>query len=149
MSVPRVEFHSGLDEPLRYACRLLRKAWRQGVRAVVTAPPRTLLALDRELWTFEPEEFVPHRRVPGRDDAATDTALALTPIWLCDGDVPEDGPKLLVNLGAPAPADVERFERIIELVARDDDERREARTRWRAYETRGLVIEHHDRRASA
>ena len=147
--MPRVQFHSGLAEPLSYACRLLRKAWRQGVRAAVTAPPRTLLALDRELWTFETEEFVPHRRVTGQRDASADAALRRTPIWLCDGEVPLGGPGVLVNLAAPMPQEPQRFERIIELVALDADERRAARTRWREYEAQGLVIEHHDRAAAA
>ena len=61
--MPQVEFHSGVAAPLQYACRLLRKAWRQQVAVLVTAPPPLLAALDRELWTFEALEFVPHRRL--------------------------------------------------------------------------------------
>jgi DNA polymerase-3 subunit chi len=145
--MPQVEFHSGLAEPLRYACRLLRKAWRQGVRVAVTAPGPVLQALDRELWTFEAHEFVPHKRIGGvhGDETAEDVVRRLTPIWLCDGDVPAGGPKILVNLGATAPADAERFERIIELVSQEAQERRDARARWRDYEARGWPIQHHDR----
>jgi hypothetical protein len=33
-----VEFHTGVDEPLGFACRLLRKAYRKGSRVLVTAP---------------------------------------------------------------------------------------------------------------
>ena len=60
-----VEFHTGVADPLDFACRLLRKAARQGVRVLVTAPGETLGALDRLLWTFEEREFLPHVRVPG------------------------------------------------------------------------------------
>ena len=60
--MPQVEFHSGVAQPLNFACRLLRKACRQRVPVLVSAPAPTLDALDRELWTFEALEFLPHRR---------------------------------------------------------------------------------------
>lgn len=139
--MPQVEFHSGVDAPLHFACRLLRKAWRQRVAVAVVAPAAALQALDRELWTFEAQEFVPHLRVPpGR---AVDAALRRTPIWLCEAAVPAPGPAVLLNLGAPLPEPGERFERIIEIVSAEADERRMARTRWRDYEARGWTIKHH------
>ncbi len=148
--MPQVEFHSGLGEPLRYACRLLRKAWRQGAAVAVTAPSAALQQLDRELWTFEAHEFVPHTLLrQGRDGAAGESASRrLTPIWLCDGDVPAPGPKILVNLGAVLPSDPKRFERIIELVGEEERERHDARERWRDYESRGWPIQHHARPAA-
>jgi DNA polymerase III subunit chi len=73
-----VEFHTGVAEPLLFACKLLRKAARQGVRVQVTAPAQQLAALDRALWTFDERDFVPHARVPG----ASAELLRRTPIWL-------------------------------------------------------------------
>lgn len=139
--MPQVEFHSGVEAPLHFACRLLRKAWRQGVDVAVTAPAQTLQALDRELWTFEAQEFVPHLRV--RPGQALDAALRRTPIWLCEAEVPAPGPAVLVNLGAALPEPAERFERIIEIVSPQPDERQQARARWRDYEARGWAIKHH------
>jgi DNA polymerase-3 subunit chi len=142
----RVEFHSGVSDTLNFACRLLRKAWRQGASVVVTAPPQTLDALDRELWTFEAQEFVPHWRVrPGQGAVA---ALRRTPIWLCEADAPASGPKVLVNLGAEIPRDLDHYERIIEIVSTDAGDRQLARTRWRDYEARGLSINHHAKAAT-
>jgi DNA polymerase III subunit chi len=137
----QVEFHSGVAAPLHFACRLLRKAYRQGVGVVVTGPAATLQALDRELWTFEAQEFVPHLRVkPGQP---LDAGLRRTPIWLCEGAPPDPCPKVLVNLGAEPPGGGEPFERIIEIVSAEGDERQRARARWRAYEARGWAIKHH------
>jgi DNA polymerase-3 subunit chi len=145
--VPRVEFHTGLAAPLHFSCRLLRKACRQGVAVAVIAPAPMLAALDRELWTFEAHEFVPHLRVkPGQ---APDAALRRTPIWLCDGGVPEPGPAVLLNLGAEPAGGLERFERIIEVVPAEADLRQQARARWRAYEARGWAIQHHAPAATA
>jgi len=139
--VPQVDFHSGVDAPLHFACRLLRKAWRQGVTVLVTAPPDTLAALDRELWTFEAQEFVPHLRL--RPGQAVDAALSRTPIWLCAGEPPSPCPKVLVNLDAELPEGSGPFERIIEIVPSEGEERQRARARWRAYEARGWSICHH------
>lgn len=138
-----VEFHTGIADPLAYACRLLRKAYRQGARVLVTAPAEVLNVLDRQLWTFEERDFVPHVRVPG---AAAATA-ALTPIWLATGFSAVVGqnsaPGVLVNLGAAAPAAPADLQRLIEIVADTPDEMAHGRARWRAYKAAGLAISHH------
>jgi DNA polymerase III subunit chi len=141
----QVDFHSGVEAPLQFACRLLRKAWRQGASVLVGAPAPTLAALDRELWTFEAQEFVPHRLV--RPGQGVDAALRRTPIWLCEAAPPQPAPKIWVNLGADLPDGSEAFERIIEIVPTDTEERRRARERWRAYEARGWAIRHHPQAA--
>jgi DNA polymerase-3 subunit chi len=129
-----VEFHTGIGDKLGYACRLLRKAYRSGARVVVTAPAPWLATLDRELWTFADREFIPHLRVP----LPVPAAAARTPIWLVDGEPPAGAPGVLVNIGAPAPADPARFERIIEVLSADAEDLQPGRERWRAYVAAGL-----------
>ena len=136
-----VEFHTGVDEPLVFACRLLRKAYRKGVRVVVTAPPAVLARLDRELWTFDDLDFVPHVRWAA-NTAAPRTA-GRTPIWLVDGEPPADAPSVLVNVGASRVDEQERFERIIEIVSDDTDDLQAGRLRWRDYLQRGLSPMNH------
>jgi DNA polymerase-3 subunit chi len=132
--MPAVEFHTGLADPLAYACRLLRKAQRQGHRLLVTLPAQQLHALDGLLWTFEPLAFVPHVLL-GPAAAPAPAIWARSPIWLCEsaadlvsviaGNAPplvRDVPKLLVNCGAAAPAVPQEFERLIELVSDDADQ---------------------------
>ena len=139
-----VEFHTGVVDPLGFACRLLRKAVRRGVRVRVIAPPDTLGALDRALWTFDERDFVPHVRVPG----ASAATAARTPIWLVPsvnaaaGESPV--PAVLLNLGAEAPDELAGLERLIEIVSADPDEAARGRSRWRAYKSRGLGITHHN-----
>ncbi len=138
-----VEFHTGVADPLEFACRLLRKAARRGVRVRVIAPAGTLTALDRALWTFDERDFVPHVRVPG----ASAALAARTPIWLVPslqaaaGDAP--APLVLLNLGAEAPDGLDGLDRLIEVVSIDPDEAASGRGRWRAYKARGLGITHH------
>ena len=134
-----VEFHTGVAEPTLFACRLLRKAARTGVRVQVTALPEVLALLDRQLWTFEERDFVPHLRCPG----ATAAVAARTPIWLTASAMSGDAPRVLVNLGAEAPADVQSLDRLIEIVSAEPDDAAAGRLRWRAYKAQGLAIKHH------
>ena len=134
-----VEFHTGVADRLGFACRLLRKAYRRGARVVVTGPSDLLAALDRELWTFDERDFVPHLRLSG----ASAALASRTPIWLVDGDAPAGAPDVLVNLGAKAPADLSRFSRVIEVLSSEPDDENAGRLRWRDYKARGLDIKHH------
>lgn len=134
-----VEFHTGVADSVGFACRLLRKACRQGVRVQVTAPPAQLEQLDRQLWTFDEREFLPHMRMPG----GSPEMARRTPIWLCAQAQLEDAPAVLVNLGAAAPADPRALQRLIEVVADEADEAACGRERWRAYKAAGLDIRHH------
>jgi DNA polymerase III subunit chi len=140
MPVQEVEFHTGVDDRVAFACRLLRKAYRKGVRVLVTAPGPVLAALDRELWVFEERDFVPHVRIVAATAAAT---AARTPIWLTEGRVPAGAPGVLVNLGAEPPEDLAPFERVIEIVSREAEDEAAGRARWRTYKARGLDVRHH------
>jgi DNA polymerase-3 subunit chi len=134
-----VEFHTGIAEPTLFACRLLRKAARKGVRVQVTAPLEVLALLDRQLWTFEEREFVPHVLCPGAPAAVA----ARTPIWLTGQALAGEAPRVLVNLGAPVPADLQSLERLIEIVSAEPEDAAGGRERWRTYKARGFHIKHH------
>ena len=137
-----VSFHFNVPDRLNYACRLLRKATRQGAHVVVTGPAATLTALDRALWTFDPLEFVPHVRVePGM---AVPPRLRETPVWLLEQTADAVRRDVLVNLGLEPPSGFESFSRVIEVVATDDQERASARLRWKHYASRGYAIQHHE-----
>jgi DNA polymerase III subunit chi len=133
--VTAVEFHTGVADPLGFACRLLRKAYQRQTRLVVTAPPPVLAALDRELWTFAERDFIPHLRWT---PAVADATAARTPIWLIDGTLPASAPPVLVNVGAPVPAEPARLQRIIEVIGNDADALQAGRERWRTYLAAGL-----------
>lgn len=141
-ALTEVEFHTGVPDRVSFACRLLRKASRQGARVLVTAPEDILVELDRALWAFEERDFLPHVRMPGAKPAVA----ARTPVWLArDASLQgaADAPRLVVNLGAEAPADVAALERLIEVVSAEPDDAEQGRQRWRAYKAAGLDIKHH------
>jgi DNA polymerase-3 subunit chi len=135
-----VAFHFNMPDKVAYACRLVRKASRAGTRVVVTGEAALLRALDTELWTFSPLEFIPHCHA-GHADAQV---LAASPVVLADAPRGVPHHEVLVNLGGPVPEGFERFERLIELVSLQEEDRLQARARWKHYKDRGYAIVRHD-----
>jgi DNA polymerase-3 subunit chi len=135
-----VAFHFNVPDKLGYACRLLRKATSAGSKVVVTGEAELLRTLDTELWTFSALEFVPHCHA----DAADGQVVAASPVVLADNPRGTPHQQVLVNLGGRIPEGFERFERLIELVSRDDTDRQQARTRWKHYADRGYAIQKYD-----
>ena len=136
-----VAFHTGIANPLDYACRLLRKAYRSGARVAVHAEPALLDRLDQALWTFEPLEFVPHAVLPR--DGGGDARLALSPIVLVKGAaVAPAACRIGVTLAGHPVADVGAFDRLIAIVGLDPEHREAGRQRWREYERAGHVVSH-------
>ncbi len=137
-----VGFHFNVPDALGYACRLLRKATRQGARVTVTGPGSTLAALDRALWSFEPTEFIPHLLL--RRGEAVVPRLRATPVCLTEDLDSALHRDVLVNLGPETPPGFEGYARVIEVVTTDESERLAARARWKHYAARGYAIERHE-----
>jgi DNA polymerase-3 subunit chi len=137
-----VEFHVNVPDRLQYACRLLRKASRKGVRVAVTGSPSVLNEFDRQLWTFDAEEFIPHVRV-GAGQAASSSAQR-SPVWLVEDASLGAELAVLVNLGDELATGFESYERLIEVVSSDDAERDAGRQRWKQYLARGYTPRKHE-----
>ena len=135
-----VAFHFNVLDKWDYVCRLLRKAAAKGSRVTVTGEAASLRQLDGQLWSLSPTDFVPHCSAESAD-AGT---LHASPIVFCA--VPEMSPhhEVLLNLGAAVPSGFERFERLIEVVGGDDEDRLLSRQRWKHYQDRGYAIRRHD-----
>jgi DNA polymerase-3 subunit chi len=140
----RIDFHFNVEHRLQYACRVIRRARAADCRVLVYARDADRLGrLDTALWTFSALDFVPH--------VFADSPLAArTPVLLAASlaGAKRDYP-VLVNLDDEVPPDLAslgaRFERLIEIVGREDDDRRCARERFRAYRDAGLQPHSHDR----
>lgn len=141
--MPQVEFHHGISDKQAYACRLLRKASRAGVQLVVTGDAATLQSLDRMLWVFDEQEFLPH--VLSTGGVRLPERLHGTPIWLSDDPASAPGQRsVLVNLGRDVPPGADGFERLFDLVSSQPDDRQEGRARWKAYAARGWEVRPHE-----
>ena len=132
-------FHFNAPDKVAYVCRLLRKAVGNGAQVVVTGPQQTLQQLDAALWAFSPADFVPHCDL--ESDARV---VAASPVILATSIQGVPHQKVLVNLGESVPPSFDQFERVIEVVGLDDDDRQLARIRWKKYTDRGYAITRHD-----
>ena len=135
-----VAFHTGIANPLDYACRLLRKAYRSGARVAVHGDAATLDRLDQALWTFEALEFLPHAVLPR--DAGDAQRVALSPIVLVKGGAAPPACRVGVALGGHPVDDVGAFDRLIAIVGLDPEHREAGRLRWREYERAGHAVSH-------
>lgn len=128
---------------LRFACRLVEKAWRRHHRVRVQCEPGgELEAFDELLWTWSDRSFLPHHRL---GDAGAPPAGAPPPVVLADTAEPDaaDG-DLVVNLGAALPPGFEGFARIAEVIDADERRRRLGRERYRQYRECGIEPATHD-----
>lgn len=139
-----IAFHFNAPAKLDYACRLLRKAVLSGSQVAVVAEPAMLDRLDERLWSFSALDFLPHAKA----GTLPPEQLSLTPICLCATVQQGVGRAVLVNLGPGVPEGFEAYERLIEVVAQDEEDRQLARTRWKHYAERGYDLIRHDLRSS-
>lgn len=133
----RIDFYvlqsSSLEERLNFAIRLTEKAWQQNCSAVLLAADAvTAEALDTQLWQFKPESFVPHSRV----DTDAPVVITASPELLPLRD-------LLINLGPSLPRDIERFQRLAEVVIQIPEVLEPTRQRYSRYREMGYPVNTH------
>ncbi len=120
------------DDPLLLVCELAKLAFASEQPTLILARSQDQAeAIDTLLWEFDENAFIPHQ-IAGDDDDAV-TAVLIVPPGIESADRP-----LVINLrDACAPG---RFERVLEVVAADPDERSGSRVRWNEYKQRGFVL---------
>lgn len=136
-----IAFHFNVPSRTGYACRLIRKAVRSGTPVAVTGPEDALAELDRDLWSFEADAFVPHARADRV--AAVPAALHASTVWLAEDAALAPSHDVLVNVGAQVPRGFEAYRRLVEIVTANAGDRAAARERWKAYAGRGYPIASH------
>jgi DNA polymerase-3 subunit chi len=140
--VTEISFYFNVPSRTGYACRIVRRALRQGMPVAVAGPADALAEIDRELWTFSGPDFLAHNWIDRIADVPA--SLHASTIWL--GARPIDAPRhgALLNLGSEPPPAFETFERVFEVVSVDEADRQAARERWKAYAKRGYPIKRHE-----
>lgn len=130
----RVDFYFNAANKVDAARKLGAKAFLAGQCALLyTEDEAVAQELDTGLWSAPALSFLPHVRC-GHPLARQ------TPILI--GASPDDlrSPDVLINLGQMWPSCFSRFDRLIELVSRDEGDRQAARQRYRFYQERGYAL---------
>ena len=140
--MPRADFYligkpRFREQPLVLVCELARKAVQAGQPLLVLAASRTQAEeLDDLMWSFDPDEFLPHQ-IAGAEEDEDEVEVLIAP--------PDQSPPmrpLVLNLrDEPVPAG---FDRVLEVVPADPAARGPLRERWKHYQAAGLEVNKHD-----
>lgn len=134
----QIDFYTHVQDKLELAGKLSAKALEQGLRVLLlTADEASAARADHILWTTPAIGFLPHCR-------ARNPLADVTPVIVDHdpGEIIHD--QVLLNLGNERPAFFSRFQRLIEIVTTDEEDRLAARERFRFYRDRGYEIRSHD-----
>ena len=134
----KVDFYTGVDDKLRTACQLSHKAMQNGVRVILSAPDAaTNDALDKLLWHYPATAFIPHCRSDAEE-------AGQMPVVLNQGSDKFPHHELLISLHNECAPFFSRFERVIEIVGKDEEDARLGRERFGFYRDRGYEMRHFD-----
>ena len=140
--MPRADFYlidkpRFREQPLLLVCELARRGFAANLPILVLARDAAQAeAIDDLLWSFDPDEYLPHQ-IAGMDEGEDETPILIaTP----EMDVPARA--MLINLRDAAPTG--SFERVLEVVPADPSARGPLRERWKHYEALGFDVNKHD-----
>ena len=133
----RVDFHTNIADKVAYACRLARKAYgARGKLVLLAEDAPQAAALNAALWTVGETDFLPHAM-------ANEALAAQSPIIVTtslEGEFAHYD--MLVNLTCTTPHQVERFERVFEIISTDEDDAMAGRKRYAAYKQQSFPLTH-------
>lgn len=139
--MPRADFYliqkeRFREDPLLLVCELAKRGYAANLPMLVLARDTAQAeALDDLLWSFDPDEYLPHQ-IAGDDEDELCPILIATP----EMDVPAR--PLLVNLRDGVPAGT--FDRVLEVVPADPSARGPLRERWKHYQSLGFELNKYD-----
>ena len=130
------------DTTIRHslACRLSEKACHSQLATYIhTQTEQHSDEIDKLLWSFSKHSFIPHQRYS--EDKIDDIIL---PVLIGNDIEPETNLDLLINLDNKIPAFFSRFNRVIEIVTNDEEQRKLSRKHYTFYKDRGYIINTHN-----
>lgn len=132
----RIDFYHLTRTPIERALpRLLEKALGAGHRLVVMAPGASRVEqLDKLLWEYDPDSFLPH-------GSARYGHAAAQPVYLTDAEERPNAADVLILTDGMTPDFLSEFTRVIDLFdGRDAGQVTQARSRWKRYQAAGHTL---------
>lgn len=127
------------NDRMAFICRLVDKIYNKGHQILLyTEDNQQTGMIDDMLWTWKQGSFIPHEVYAG--DEISDCPVIISH----DHERATDIDDILINMAGDVPAFFSRFERVSEIVDRDETMTQMARQRYRFYKERGYPLESHD-----
>lgn len=127
----QISFYFNVKNRESALCQLVGKALAAGKTVCIhTDSAAASTVLDRLLWEVPQHGFLPHC-------AADDARAALTPIVIDHRNELLPARNVLFNWTGQVASGISRYDRVIEIVDTDPEQRSAARERWRAYQAQG------------
>lgn len=119
-----------------FVVKLAEQLFRAGHRMYIHSDDSNLTRhLDEQLWVARDISFVPHDLVA---KASEDT-----PVTLGESDDVRMH-EVLVNLGHDVPDFFSRYQRVVEVISGDPQQRQQGRVRYKFYKDRGYELKLHN-----
>ena len=140
--MPRADFYlidkpRFREQPLLLVCELAKRGYAANLSILVLARDAAQAeAIDDLMWSFDPDEYLPHQIVGADEDEEE------VPVLLAAPEHDAGLRPMVLNLRAAAVPD--GFERVLEVVPADDSARGPLRERWKQYVARGIDVKKHD-----
>ena len=122
---------------LVYVCKLIEKGYKQNINPIFikTNTQKQAEELDKILWTFRQESYVPHALVD-KDNNTQPVQIG----WV-DNEI-EDA-EAIINLSDGMPDTSNHLKKIHEIIENIDEKKEKARERWKKYKSIGFNIKAH------
>ena len=126
------------QERYLFACKLIEKAYRSGSFCyVLTDNAEQSRQLDDLLWTFRAGSFIPHQIYTGELPDFEKVIL------IGSLDAPAHWQKTVINLSSHCPEQLDKIERILEILDNSAATKDLGRNRYRQYQQSGINITTH------
>ena len=136
---PDVLFHHfrsiGSKNYLLYVCKLVEKGFKQKIQPIYiqTKNQQQAIQLDKLLWTFKQDSFIPHTIVGN-------SGLDSTPVQIGWNENQFHTAAAIVNLSEEIPISYLESKKIHEIIDDDEVKKNKARERWKNYKSEGCHL---------
>jgi DNA polymerase-3 subunit chi len=142
MTHPRIDFYilknGDKNSLLPFLCKLIEKALnKEETLYIHTQDKQQAEVIDDLLWTFNDISFIPHAIVNNIIDE-------VPPVLIGYGEIPAVEHTILINLNADIPSDLSAFQRVIEIVTQDAEQKNQSRLHYKTYQAQDLEITSHE-----
>ena len=137
---PDVLFHHfrsiGSKNYLLYVCKLVEKGFKQKIQPIYiqTKNQQQAIQLDKLLWTFKQDSFIPHTIVGN-------SGLDSTPVQIGWNENQFHTAAAIVNLSEEIPISYLESKKIHEIIDDDEVKKNKARERWKNYKSEGCHLD--------